>query len=98
DKDLVIQKIQSQLDLKRDEIVGTDKPKGRIIKVDNKAGIAYIDIGSAEHAHAQLTFSILAPNAVGKGAGKRERKGALEIVKVLSDKMSQARIIDVTNS
>ncbi|MFL5340316.1 MAG: hypothetical protein ACJ8F7_09200 [Gemmataceae bacterium] len=98
DKDTQIRKYLAILDQKRENILETDRAKGRVTKVDNRAGIVYLDIGSADFARPQLTFSVLAPQGQNKAAGKRERKGAVEIVKILGDKLSQARITDVTNA
>jgi len=93
----LIRKQQEQLDTKRDDILVTDTPKGKIDRVDNRTGMAYINLGSADFVRPQLTFSIAAPGALGK-AGKKDRKGALEVVKVIGDHSSQARVIDTTNA
>ncbi|HEV3143744.1 MAG TPA: hypothetical protein VGZ47_07670 [Gemmataceae bacterium] len=93
----LIRKQQEQLDLKRDDILVTDQAKGKIDRIDNRSGTAYINLGSADFVRPQLTFSIAAPGALGK-AGKKERKGALEVVKVIGDHSSQAKIIDTTNA
>ena len=97
EKDNKLRKLQTEIDLKREDMLATDRPKGKITRVDNRAGVAYVNIGSADFVRPQLTFSILSPGATSNAAGKRERKGALEITKVLGDKLSQARIIDVTH-
>jgi hypothetical protein len=93
----LIRKQQEQLDTKRDDILVTDLPKGKITRIDNRTGMAYINLGSADFVRPQLTFSIAAPGALGK-AGKKDRKGALEVVKVIGDHSSQAKLIDTTNA
>jgi hypothetical protein len=97
DKDNQNKRAQALLDQKRDNILESDQPKGAITKVDNRNSVCWLNIGSADNVRPQLTFSVLAPSNTGK-AGKRERKGAIEIVKVLGEKLSEARITDVTNA
>ena len=97
DKENQIKRYLQVLDQKRENILETDLPKGAITKVDNRNSVCWVDKGSADNARPQLTFSVLAAGGTGK-AGKRERKGAIEIVKVLGEHLSEARITDVTNA
>jgi hypothetical protein len=96
EKDLKLKKLLEEIESKR-EAIASDKPHGRITKVDNREGIAWISIGSADFVRPQLTFSIAAPNAL-TTSGRRERKGAVEVTKVLGEHLSQVKIIDVTNA
>jgi hypothetical protein len=78
-------------------LLDAEKPKGRIVRLDRQRNVAYVNLGSADLVKEQLTFSVLPADAVGKGSLDRPRKGALEIVTVLGDHMSEARITEVVN-
>lgn len=96
EKDVKLKKLLEEIESKR-EAIASDKPHGRITKVDNRNGIAWINIGSADFVRPQLTFSLAAPNAV-TTSGRRERKGAIEVTRVLDEHLSQVKIVDVTNA
>jgi hypothetical protein len=96
EKDIKLKKILEEIESKR-EALYTDRPHGKITKVDNRNGIAWINLGSADFVRTQLTFSIAAPNAV-TTSGRRERKGAVEVTRVLDEHLSQVKIVDVTNA
>lgn len=96
EKDTKLKKILEELESKR-EALFSDKPHGRIVRVDNRNGIAWINIGSADFVRPQLTFSVSAPNTAGI-SGRRDRKGAVEVTRVLEEHLSQVKIVDVTNA
>lgn len=76
-------------------VVDYDQSKGKILSVERSAQVAYVNLGSSDHVKPQLTFSIY-----GAGASLRnnaQRKGSLEITKVIGPHISQARITDVTD-
>jgi hypothetical protein len=74
-----------------------DVPKGRIVRLDPRGEVAWVNIGSADNVqgHQNLTFSIFS-SETGSQANS-ERKGALEIVDVLEPHMSMAKITEVTD-
>jgi hypothetical protein len=57
------------------------------------AARVYINLGSADHVLPQLTFSIHGPGPDGRPLP--EAKGSLEVVQVLGDHLSQARVMTV---
>jgi hypothetical protein len=72
------------------------QPWGKIVRLDRTGNMAYIDLGWADNARPQLTFSIAGRGADGKP--KKDRKGSLEIVRVLDRKLSQAKITGVQDT
>src|SRR5260370_15126580 len=83
--------------MKPPDLFKFDNPKGKIIRLDPKGEIAFVDVGSADNIkpHQSLTFAIFGAVAGVKAGG--ERKGALEIVDVLGAHLSMAKITDVTD-
>jgi hypothetical protein len=71
------------------------KPQGRIERLDPSGKLAYINLGSADNVRPQLTFSIIGTEPGGKP--KRQRKGSLEIARVLGAHSSMATITQVDN-
>lgn len=67
-----------------------DQPKGKITRVDTAGQTVHIDIGSADGAHPTLTFNVFAVGWDKKAAGSL--KGTIEIINVLNEKTSEARI------
>jgi hypothetical protein len=74
-----------------------DTPKGKIVRLDQTGEVAFIDIGSADNLRASqaVTFSIFSSSTGGKIGG--ERKGALEVVDVLSAHLAKAKITEVVD-
>jgi hypothetical protein len=74
-----------------------DQPKGKIITLDRRGEIAYVNIGSAQGIRPQqnLTFSVFAPGL--PGHPNKDYKGSLEIIDVISGQVSKAKIIQVAN-
>jgi hypothetical protein len=81
----------------RVQSLANDTPKGQILLVDRSSQIVYINLGSADHVRPLLTFSVLPAGSTGKAAAARDRKGAIEVVAVQGDHISQAKVIDATN-
>jgi hypothetical protein len=97
-----IEGLKKQLEVVRAQIappnsLEADTPKGKIMRIDREAGIAYINLGSADYIRPNLAFSVMPPSASGKTAASRERKGALEVTAVLEPHLSAARITDQSN-
>jgi hypothetical protein len=73
-------------------------PDGQIRWVSPNDRIVWINLGFADQLKKQITFSVYnrADNAVGRGA----RKAAIEVTKVLSENLAEARILedDVTDT
>jgi hypothetical protein len=65
----------------------------RIVSIDRSGQQPFINLGSADRVHPLLTFSIH-----GRGPDGRplpEAKGSLEVINVVQDHLSQARILTV---
>ena len=74
------------------DLVDLDRPKG---KVDRKEeSYVYIDLGSAHNLRPGVTFSVLPKDAVGRGAANMQRKGAIEVIEILSPYSAQAKILE----
>jgi hypothetical protein len=106
DKDKTIAKLQNdlKLEIERRKILDAkqvklnpldyQEPWGKIIRLERAGGMAYINLGSADRVKPQLTFSIAAKGADGKAA-PGQRKGSLEVVRVIDRNLSLARITNV---
>ncbi|HMF15394.1 MAG TPA: hypothetical protein VKE94_23930 [Gemmataceae bacterium] len=67
-----------------------DQPRGKIVLMDRTGSLPYVNLGSADRVRPQLSFSI---HTVGTdGRPVKESKGSLEIINVVSEHLSQARI------
>jgi hypothetical protein len=67
----------------------------KIVALDRRGTMPYINLGSADHVTPQLTFSVhgVGPN----GKPLPTVKGTIEVVKVLNDHLSQARVTSVSD-
>jgi len=81
----------------RVQSLANDTPKGQVVNMDRNSGQVYINLGSADYVRQGLTFSVLPAGSTGKAAAGRERKGAVEVVTVMGDHLSTAKVIDATN-
>ena len=74
-----------------------DQPKGKIVSLDRRGTIAYVNIGSAQNVRPQqnLTFSVFAPGL--PGHPNKDYKGSIEIIDVISPQVSKAKILQVAN-
>lgn len=65
----------------------------RIVSMDRRGTQPYINLGSADHVQPQLTFTV---HGIGSdGRPNPEPKGTLEVVRVISDHLSQTRVTSV---
>ena len=65
---------------------------GRIAWVNQREGKVWINIGEADHLRPQVTFSVYSGDVNDVNAA--ESKGSIEIVRLLSGHMAEARITD----
>jgi hypothetical protein len=77
------------------DLLAYDRPRGRITRIDINNQTAYINIGSADNVRPGLTFSVF---GLGQYRPNAERKGSLEVVNVLGDHLSAARITSVKSA
>jgi len=80
---------------KPESLLDFESPRGKIVSLDRRGSMAYINLGSADGVKEQLTFSVF---RTGGGLKEgRQRKGALEVVRVLDPHLSMARVTEVTD-
>lgn len=94
-EDLNTNVIKAREKLPQFSILDYDAPKGKIVRIDRTGAVVYINLGTADNVKAGLTFSVFANNPGGKPG--RTRKGGIEVASVVSEHMSTARVVDVTD-
>lgn len=67
-------------------------PDGNIVKVNQRSRTAWINRGSADGLRRQTSFSVYDPDDSNPLEGSR--KGKVEVVRLISDHMSEVRIVD----
>jgi hypothetical protein len=82
----------NKLEEKRPSYVAlaAEQPKGKIIRMDKTGSLPFVNLGSADRVRPQVTFSIHGVGADGRPLP--ESKGSLEIINVVSERLSQARV------
>src|SRR6185437_8870355 len=84
------------LDAKALEALHTWREDWRIVSLDARGQMAYINLGWADNVKPQLTFSV---HAAGRnGRPEPTVKGALEVVSVLDRHLARARVTSVRDS
>ncbi|MEM7516705.1 MAG: hypothetical protein AAF368_07255, partial [Planctomycetota bacterium] len=63
---------------------------GSVLSVSQREGTAWINLGSADTLRRQVTFSVYEQDAI--DAGKAEKKGSIEVVRVLGDHTAEVQI------
>jgi hypothetical protein len=73
-------------------------PKGRIVRLEPRGEMAWINLGSADNIRSQqrLTFSIFGSGSDGRSTND-VRKGSLEVVSVLEPHFSTAKITEIVD-
>jgi len=74
------------------DMLAFHKAKGKIVQLDRSGQSCYINLGRADLAKPELTFSVF---GVGQYKPNAEQKGKIEIIDVLGDHLSLARITEV---
>jgi hypothetical protein len=101
-KDLEIKQLKALVTARNEELAQYKKPvetqaamrtDWQIVRMDPRGTMPYINLGSSDKVRPQLTFSIhgMAPD----GRPDPASKGTLEVVNVLGEHLSQARITSV---
>jgi hypothetical protein len=83
----------AQFKTKTDVAPPTMRTDWKIVRMDQRGTMPYINLGSADQVKPQLTFSIHGLGAEGRPTA--QAKGTLEVVSVLGEHLSQARITSV---
>ncbi len=74
--------------------VSFEVPDGKIRRVDNNTRTVWINLGDADSLREQTTFSVYDQDHHGVGRGPEDIKGRVEVVRILSPHLSQARILE----
>jgi cell division protein FtsL len=77
------------IDTRKDEPGSSEVADGKIMYV-NQSGLVWINLGTADSLRRQVTFSVF--DADQHDAAKATKKGTLEVTKLMSDHMAEARI------
>lgn len=67
-------------------------PDGRIIDVNQRRGLVWINLGEADALRRQITFSVFGPDE--NNVNRVKRKGSIEVTQILDNHMAEARVID----
>jgi hypothetical protein len=94
DRDQQINRLQDKIT--PPDLLRFSPPKGKIVRLEPKGEMAWINVGSADGIRAQqnLTFSIFGAGTDGRSTNQI-RKGALEVVDVLGPHSAMAKITEV---
>jgi hypothetical protein len=79
---------------RKDEPGSFEIADGHISSVNQGDGTVWIDLGSADSLRRQVTFSVF--NSDEFDAAKAEKKGSIEVTRVIGDHLAEARITEDT--
>src|SRR5262245_21844493 len=86
------QRLVEELDTHRRKMAGLkEQPDGRIMRVDQRLRMVWIDIGRADGLLRQTSFAVYDHNE--NGPSNTKPKGRIEVINV-EDRMSEARILE----
>jgi phage host-nuclease inhibitor protein Gam len=88
--DLNLRVSKAEAKVPRINLLDFDQPKGKIVEIDRSGLQPFINLGRADNVKPGLTFSIRGADANGKSG--QEPKGSLEVLSVINDRLSQARV------
>lgn len=91
--ELQLRLAKAQDKLPKTSDIDLNLPKGRIQEIDRTGQTPFINIGRADGVKPQLTFAI--HGAGPDGRPMKEAKGTLEVLDVLGERLSQARLTSV---
>ncbi len=69
-----------------------DVPDGKVLWVNARTGIVYVNLGSADGLRRQVTFSVYGTDVNNLSRG--DRKGSIEITRIVNDHMAEGRITE----
>jgi len=69
-----------------------DVADGQIVKVNMKSRTVWIDLGRADDLRPQVSFSVFGP--ADNDVARTERKGSIEVTRLLDNHLAEARIIE----
>jgi hypothetical protein len=87
-------KLERSIDKLREGVPNPDQfaqpADGKVSWVNQRTGKVWIDLGSADGLRPQVTFSVVADGVADAEAA--EKKGSIEVVRILDDHMAEATI------
>jgi hypothetical protein len=76
-----------------------ERPDGEIASVNQRQRTVWINLGRADMLRPQITFNVYAREVTGIDPKQaKEAKGSVEVLRVMNEHMSEARIIDDDDS
>jgi hypothetical protein len=86
--------VNKSLSGKLDEVTATkfEVPSGEIRWINQRSGVAWINLGHADSLHRQITFGVYPSSTSDMSTGGK--KGSIEITQVLGDHLAEARVFD----
>lgn len=79
-------------ELRKQEDFSFEVADGQVTWVNQASNTVWIDLGSADALRQQVTFSVYDTEET--DAGKAEKKGSVEVVRVLGEQMAECRVLD----
>jgi hypothetical protein len=73
-----------------------DQPKGKILRKDRSGQTVFINLGSSDRVKPQLTFTVFTAGRDGRAVG--EPKGTIEVMTVIGDHLSAAKITEAVSA
>lgn len=93
DKIAKLERFNAVLKSDRKEVDPFAQPEDGLVRwVNQSNGTVWINLGEADHLRPQITFSVYSGSE--DDALGAERKASIEVTRILSDKMAEARIIN----
>lgn len=88
--------ILAQRDRQIKELTQTtfEVPDGKVTWVNPRSGMVYVNLGSADGLRNQVTFSVYPVDV--NNVAREDKKGTIEITRVVGDHQSEARIVTET--
>jgi hypothetical protein len=90
--DVIINRLREELD--QIQNVSFEVPDGLIVRVDLASKLVWINLGEDDFLKPRMTFSVYAKDNLGVGRGIEDIKGKIEVTKILSRHMAEAKITD----
>lgn len=90
--------ILTQRDTQIKELTQTtfEVPDGKVTWVNPRSGLVYINLGSADGLRNQVSFSVYPVDV--NNVAREDKKGMIEVTRVVSEHQSEARIVSETGN
>lgn len=87
-KELIISQRDDQIREVTDE--SFEIPDGKVLWVNIRTGIAYVNLGSADGLRRQVTFSVYGVDV--NNVAREDKKGSIEITRIVNEHLAEGRI------